>query len=46
MNYIDKFVRKIQHNKTIGIIITKQGNDFIISYCSNQRIYHTTYLLV
>ena len=45
MNYIDKFIKKISHNKTIGIIITKHGNNFIMEFCSDQRIYNTTYLL-
>ena len=45
MNYIDKFIKKLSHNKTIGIIITRDGNDFIMSFCSDPRIYNTTYLL-
>ena len=46
MEYIDKYVKDIYHNKTIGIIITKHGNNFIIEYCSDKRIYNTTYCLV
>ena len=46
MNYIDKYVKKISHDKTIGIIITKHGNNFIMEFCSDPRIYNTTYLLV
>ena len=45
MNYIDKFIKKLSHYKTIGIIITKHGNNFIMEFCSDQRIYNTTYLL-
>ena len=45
MNYIDKHIKEITHDKTIGIIITKQGNDFIMEYCSDKRISDTTYLL-
>jgi len=45
MNYIDKYVKKISHDKTIGIIITKHGNSFIMEFCSDPRIYNTTYLL-
>lgn len=45
MNYIDKHIKEITHDKTIGIIITKQGNDFVMEYCSDKRIYDTTYLL-
>ena len=46
MNYIDRFIKKSYHDKTIGIIITREGNDFIMSFCSDPRIYNTTYLLV
>ena len=46
MNYIDKHIKKAYHDKTIGIIITRHGNDFIMGYCSDPRIYNTTYLLV
>ena len=46
MNYIDKFVKKEYHDNTIGIIITKDGNDLIVGFCSDSKIYHTTYELV
>ena len=45
MSYIDKHVKNIYHNKTIGIIITKYGDDFVMEYCSDKRIYDTTYIL-
>ena len=38
MNYIDEHVKEINHNKTIGIIICKYNNQFIIEYCSDKRI--------
>ena len=38
MNYIDKNVKKIFHDKTIGIIICKRDNKFIIEYSSDERI--------
>ena len=46
MNYIDKNVRRINQDKTIGIIIVKRDNQFIMEYCSDDRIYRTTYELV
>ena len=46
MNYIDKNLRKINQDKTIGIIICKQDNKFIIRYCSDYRIISRTYELV
>ena len=38
MNYIDENLKKINHNKTIGIIICKQDNKYVIKYCSDDRI--------
>ena len=38
MNYIDKNLRKPTQDKTIGIIICKKNNKFIIEYCSDSRI--------
>ena len=46
MNFIDKEVKTINHNKTIGIIISKENNEYVIKYCSNPNIYQTTYLTV
>ena len=45
MNYIDKNIRKITNDKTIGIIICKRENKYIMEYCSDDRIYITTYKL-
>ena len=38
MNYIDDNLRKNNMNKTIGIIICKQDNKYVIKYCSDKRI--------
>ena len=46
MNYIDKNIKNINQDKTIGIIICKKDNHFIMEYCSDERIYRTTYELV
>ena len=46
MNYIDKNIKNHNHNKTIGIIIAKRDNKFVMEYCSDLRIYNTTYELV
>ena len=46
MNYIDKNIKTINQNKTIGIIICKKENKFVLEYCSDSRIYETTYMLV
>ena len=38
MNYIDKNLKNINQNKTIGIIICKKENKYVIEYCSDDRI--------
>ena len=38
MNYIDRNLREINQDKTIGIIICKKNNRFIMEYCSDSRI--------
>ena len=46
MNYIDKNIRRIEQDKTIGIIICKKDNHFIMEYCSDDRIISRMYDLV
>ena len=46
MNYIDKDIKKISHDKTIGIIICKKNNKYVIEYCSDNRIISREYILV
>ena len=38
MNYIDKNIKNIEDDKTVGIIICKKDNKYIIEYCSDKRI--------
>ena len=45
MNYIDKNVRSGLDGITIGIIICKKNNKYIIEYCSNPRIISREYEL-
>ena len=46
MNYINNNLRKISQDKTIGIIICKEENKYIIEYCSDNRIIAREYELV
>ena len=45
MNYIDKHIKNINQDKTIGIIITRRDNHYYIEYCSDSRIYTRNYIL-
>lgn len=46
MNYIDKNMKTIDENDTVGIIICKQDNKYVIKYCSDDRIIVREYELV
>ena len=46
MNYIDKNLKSIYENNTVGIIICKQDNEYVIKYCSDDRIIAREYELV
>ena len=45
MNYIDNNLKKISQDSTIGIIC-KKDNNYIIEYCSDDRIIAREYSLV
>ena len=46
MIYIDKNIKEIINNNTIGIIICKKENKFVIEYCSDSRIAVREYEIV
>ena len=46
MNYIDENIKTIEENKTVGIIICKENNNYIIKYCSDEKIISREYRLV
>ena len=45
MNYIDKNIKKVNQDETIGVIIVNRGNEFIMEYVSNNKIFETEYIL-
>ena len=46
MNYIDKNIKEYKNDKTIGIIICRRENKFIIENCSDKRIIVREYKIV
>ncbi len=46
MNYIDKNIKEVNNNSTIGILICKRENKFVIEYCSDERIAVREYELI
>jgi len=45
MNYIDEHVKKDYINKTIGIILCKEGNKIVIKYVTNEKLFVSTFQL-
>ncbi len=46
INYIDKNIKTLEEDRTIGIIICKKENKFIMEYCSDNRIITKEYILI
>ena len=46
MNYVDKNIKTIDEYDTVGIIICKKNNQYVIDYCSDKRILSREYELV
>ena len=46
MNYVDKKIKTIEENKTVGIIIVKKNDKYIMEYCSDERILTREYNIV
>ena len=46
MNYIDRNIKEFCNNNTMGILICKRENKFVIEYCSDDRIAVREYKLV
>ena len=45
-NYIDEHLKTINQNNTIGIIIYKEGNKYLLHYCNDEYIFATKYITV
>lgn len=45
MRVVDKVIKKEHHNKTIGIIITKEQDNFIMNFVREENIIPLTYQL-
>ena len=45
VNYINKNIKKSNHDKTIGLLIVKKKNTFVIEYTTSDDILITTYAL-
>ena len=45
MNYVDKNIKESFNENSVGIIICKKEDEFVLEYCSDSRIFTTTYKL-
>ena len=43
INYIDKNIKELFNDKTVGVVICKRENKYVLEYCSDNRIFTTTY---
>ena len=46
MNYVNEFIKTTNQNNTIGIIVCKEKDKYLIKYSTDKRILATTYELV
>lgn len=46
INYVDKEVKELFNDKTVGVIICKKENSYVLEYCTDDRIFTTTYKTV
>ena len=45
VNYVEDNIKEINHNKTIGLLIVKENDKYVIKYTTNEDILVTTYAL-
>ena len=45
MRLVDKYLKKAHHNKTIGLIITKESDKFIVNFVKSENIIPLSYKL-
>ena len=45
VSYVENNIKDSNHNKTIGVLIVKKNNTYVIEYTTNNDIYVTTYML-
>ena len=45
VNYVDKHIKEPFNDKTIGVVICKKEDKFVLEYCTAPKIFTTTYEL-
>ncbi len=45
-NYIDEHIKTLNQNKTIGIIVYKEGNKYLLHYSFDNKVFATKYIII
>lgn len=45
MTYCDKYLKSINNNPTLGIVLVRKNNRFYVEYSSNENIIAREYIL-
>lgn len=45
-NLVDKHIKEARHNKTVGLLIAREKDKFIIKYATDNNIFTSTYELI
>ena len=43
INFVDKNIKELFNDKTVGVVICKRENKYVLEYCSDNKIFTTTY---
>ena len=43
INYVDKHIKEVFNDKTVGVIICRKENKFIMEYCTDDKIFSAEY---
>ena len=43
INYVDKNMKNTFHEDTVGVVICRKDNQYIMEYCTNTNIFTSTY---
>ena len=46
INYVDKHIKEVFNDKTVGVIICRKENKFIMEYCTDDKIFSAEYKIV
>ena len=46
MNYINMNIKTIEEYETVGIIICRENNEYVIKYCSDDKIITREYEVI